>query len=818
MAEFYSHAIDINGKRKGTKLLKEHLGETGRAIKKIVIRSTLNDCNFLSDVGYLIGIAHDFGKYTSYFQKYLLSGKKGDLNSHHHGLASALFSAYLVGKFIGDKSEYHYLKLIAYFVILHHHGDLKALELDVPKYKDIEDNEFLHVDNSLRSRLKAFVLQLKDLSKSLSSIEREYKNLYSGELPIGEFLDGWREIFREMNRLRYRLFEHESERTREKLFIQTLFLYSALIDADKKEAADVREIKRKDIPSNLVDRFREDSRDIDTTAKEGMNGLRNEIYAKATTNITKVPLDNHIFTIISPTGTGKTLTSFSCALKLRQRLQEKGYKPRIIYSLPFTSVVDQNYEVIRNVLKQIPDFEKDESAYLVKHHHLADLKYKEGDEERPLDESLLLVESWESEVIVTTFIQLLHTVVGFKNRFLKKYHNIAGAIILLDEVQNIPVEYWKLTKKMLRLITDELGCYIILLTATKPLIFDEKETIPLVEDSERYFKQMKRVSLIPDMSGIDIEDLYERFNSLYEKSYSYLIVLNTIRSSIEFYEMLKKDDRFKSLLKEGKIFYLSTNIIPRERGTRIRRIRDLSKRKEKFIVVSTQVIEAGVDIDMDIVIRDLGPVDSIIQVAGRCNRSMHKDSGKVYVFHLKDEYNSLAKYVYGPVHCTVAQEIIGGEVLNESNFFDLINRYFTKVSIVKNQDESKKIWDAVRQFRFHHPYLKGNDKIKSISDFELIKEKNGYIDVFIEVDEKARLTWDQYTVKVVKEQAIRKRHINHLSLRKDFNSYIISVPSRLKAGLNMINEYLYHVPRNQLDVYYENDTGYKRTESADFIF
>ena len=139
-------------------------------------------------------------------------------------------------------------------------------------------------------------------------------------------------------------------------------------------------------------------------------------------------------------------------MKLRERLKENQIEPRIIYALPFTSIIDQNFDVIEEILSSMRDFQKNKNAYMIKHHHLADISYLVDDEARPLDESLLLVESWDSEVVVTTFIQLFYTIIGYKNRFLKKYHNISNSIILLDEVQNIPMEYWPLVNIMLRIL------------------------------------------------------------------------------------------------------------------------------------------------------------------------------------------------------------------------------------------------------------------------------------------------------------------------------------------------------------------------------
>jgi CRISPR-associated endonuclease/helicase Cas3 len=821
MLKFYSHAIEKNdGSKEGSKFLKDHLHEVGIAIEKLTNQAQVDNLKLIPPIGYLLGVAHDFGKYTTFFQEYLLHNKKDPSSKHHHGFISAIFAAYLVDKFPErNESNNKYLPLIAYFVVLHHHGDLNALELDVVKERDLKEKDFLSVAEPWRSKLKALQHQLNDIRENLTVIEAEYEELLkkipTKDIKIANFQTSWRNTFSNIYKLHYQLIVHENDEIKLTIFITTLFLYSLLIDADKKDAADVGNIKRREIPSDLVDKFRKDSPEIDTLAITGINGIRNEIYRNVTEKILAVPLSNHIFTFTAPTGTGKTLASLSCALKLRERLMKSnGYIPRVIYSLPFTSIIDQNYTVIKNVLGQLPDFNQNESSYLIKHHHLEDLKYKTEDEERTLSESLLLVESWESEIIVTTFIQLLHSIIGFKNRFLKKFHNIAGSILLLDEVQNIPVEYWPLINKMFKLLVEHLGCYIILLTATKPLIFDEEEATPLLMHSEEYFKEkgLNRITLIPDVKPILLAEFFQKFKKLYDKSNSYLIVLNTVKSSIIFYEMLKSDNVFKDLIEKKYIFYLSTNIIPKERAERIKKIKEFLDKKEKIIVISTQVVEAGIDIDLDIAIRDIGPIDSIVQVSGRCNRGMGDNKGKVYIFNLTDEHCSYAKYVYGNTHFIISHDLLSSKTFEESQFFDLINQYFTIITQKKNQDDSKHIWDAIRSFRFHHPDM------KSVSDFELIKEKYGYVDIFVEIDEYAKELLAKYISNVVKEKNFQKRQNNYLSMRKDFNSYIISIPKKLSEGLSNINDYLLKVPYKQIQAYYSDDTGFKRIDDESFIF
>lgn len=249
----------------------------------------------------------------STFQDYLLSeGEEVQSDRHHHGLISALFASYLVRRIFLEKKEEDYMELLVYFVVLHHHGDLRALELDVVSANKLKEEKFLSVEEPWRSRLNVLLHQIEDIRKNLSSIELEYRELIDG-LEIRDFLDTWKDTFSKIDKLSYHLLESEEEEVRIRLFTITLLLYSLLIDADKRDAADVIRTERKDIPGDLVDRYRISSPEINATTTSGIDGLRNEIYTKATKKISEVSLDNHIFTLTAPTGTGKTLTSFSCA-------------------------------------------------------------------------------------------------------------------------------------------------------------------------------------------------------------------------------------------------------------------------------------------------------------------------------------------------------------------------------------------------------------------------------------------------------------------------------------------------------------------------
>jgi len=810
--EFYSHL------KPEKILLKDHLHYVGNRSKEIVESKKFDklDKNILGDVSYLIGVSHDFGKFTTFFQEKLkgLKDKKDPLT--YHGLISALFVFEVVNKYITarnlDKEKpYRFLPLLAYFVIKHHHGNLGNIESDVnpnqliigfknlnKQLEDIWVNK-TQIKEEYRILLKNYQISTKDIFANLERYKREMR-----------FSENIKPLIKEIDKSLYFFKKDNGEIIH---YLLVMFFYSVLIDSDKKHAGHVREIERKKLPENLVENYLA-NKEFQEQNKSKINDIRNEIRKSVLKNITDSNTNQKIFTITAPTGTGKTLTSFSAALILRKKLKEElklKYEPRIIYSLPFTSIIDQSYNVFDGVLDQIKDFKRNESEYLLKHHYLSEIFYKTEDIEKEMDieESMALIESWESEIIVTTFIQLFYTLIGYKNRSLKKFHNIVNSIIILDEVQNIPIEYWQLVREILTAIAEYFNCRIILMTATKPLIFTEGKYKELVDDYESYFKkdELNRVLLKIDPKNKQVSELCDSLNNWSDNSY--LFVFNTINSSLEFYKTIT--NRIQELGLAFKICYLSTNIIPKHRKQRIEKIREAIMENKKIIVVSTQIIEAGVDIDCDCVYRDMGPLDSIIQVAGRCNRNKRLEQADVHLLNLVNENNRPFTGIYDSTLLNIVSEILKNKSqISEKKFLELINEYF-KIAKQKSQKEMK-ILDSILELNFYDKNP-DNDKRKPISEFKLIKEDYFKVDVFIELDKEAEFIWKKYS-EIRKLQPIERKK-EFLKIKKEFYDYIISVPIKYKNDVDYDDDIgISHISLKEKEMYYNSNTGFKREDAG----
>ncbi|MFN2262049.1 MAG: DEAD/DEAH box helicase family protein, partial [Psychroflexus sp.] len=188
-----------------------------------------------------------------------------------------------------------------------------------------------------------------------------------------------------------------------------------------------------------------------------INNLKNEAYFSVLKSLeNKFEASNHFYSITLPTGLGKTLTSLGASLKLKKLANQK--EGKIIIAIPFTSIIDQNYEVYREV------FNDPDNSLLLKHHHLAEPKYKESEDAvRDSDESQYLIETWQSSVVVTTFVQLLECLITNNKTKLLKFSALSNSVIILDEVQQIPHPLWEVIRQAFFSIAEHLNCYIILM-------------------------------------------------------------------------------------------------------------------------------------------------------------------------------------------------------------------------------------------------------------------------------------------------------------------------------------------------------------------
>jgi CRISPR-associated endonuclease/helicase Cas3 len=782
------------------KLLFRHLSNVGNKSSSTSEEKSLSldkfgiDENTFSNIAYLVGICHDFGKGTEYFQSYLLETNPSIQRSlknkkeYHHGLISAIFAYYILKMYINplnNKNILEYIPIIGYLIVKRHHGNLK----------DSED-EILELDEDT---LEIIDLQIESLDTcELKTIYEELLDGYAISFDIDTFCNEYRSIAKDILKNRRKFIKLLKKEQFTGYYLITLTLYSILINSDKIDASSIDVSSEIEISPELVDKYKVEKGFQNNESI--MNKVRNEIYEEVTESIEKLDLNKKIYSISVPTGSGKTLTSLSFALKLKARLrEEKRIKAKIIYSLPFLSIIDQNYDVFEDVFKTVEIANPSEEV-LLKHHHLADIFYRtQDDEEFEGLKGLFLIEGWNAEIIVTTFVQFFHTIVSNKNRSLRKFHTIANSIVILDEIQSIPHKYWLLLKQIISGFAEYFNTYFIFVTATQPLIFDPEkwEIVELVKNKDTYFREFDRVKLKINLNQMGMDNFKEIIGSEVKKNSEkdFLFVLNTVKSSLEVFNHLKN-----LKLENSDYYYLSTNIIPKERLKKIKTIKGKSENRK--IIVSTQLIEAGVDIDVDIVYRDFATIDSINQVSGRCNRNSSKSSrGQVNIVVLKDERKEFHRYIYSSFLIDKTKEVLKEfpSEIYEKDLLLLNNNYFRKVKDTSSEDESKELLSYINELKF-----------KTLtSDFRLIDDKTGYekIDVFVENDKEAAEIWKEYLVmKSLKNPLDRKEKF--LSIRKKFNEYIISVPKKDFSCEELEDLNIGYIPFEQIKHYYDPETGF----------
>ena len=813
------------------KLLHEHLQKVADlcsknlSLKKLSIVEYL-DLKVLEDISYIIGISHDFGKATSYFQNYLREAdkiKKTALRSRpetHHGFISALFTYYVIKEYLNQKKllnekYFQYLPIISFLVVKKHHGNLINALDEVIDFDQKNEEVFLRQINSIDFR------EINLIYRNLfAKINVKYdcnlfkKNILDSEaIYIYNKLNRYEKKFvRDLGHREKKLINNLDEENTLLYYSITLLFYSLLLDADKTDAAELEEVERIDIDENIVDNYMEQKFKNTKKEEDKINTIRNVIYHEVIANINNVDLEkDKLLSINVPTGTGKTLTSLSCAIKLRKKIElKKGYKARIIYSLPYLSIIDQNYSVFEDVFNLSQNGKQPTSELLLKHHHLSDVIYTDSNfrkeefesvSSEDINKDILLIEGWNSEVVVTTFIQFFHSLISNRNKAIRKFHNIVNSIIILDEIQAIPHSYWALLNRVIRFLAEKYNIYFILITATQPLLFNEeiKEIKSLIPKKETYFDALNRVELIFNLDPL----CFDEFKRILKKDLlanhdkNFLIVLNTINSSQEIFNFVKELS-----LENTKYYYLSTGIIPK---ARLERMKDTKrKNQERKIVISTQLIEAGVDLDMDIVYRDFAPLDSINQVAGRCNRNFNQKKGTVKIFILKpeEEKREFHKYIYDPFIISKTKDTFKEFKINrieEKDFLNLSNLYFSKVNQGKADDKSIEILEDVKRLNF-----------EKISKFKLIEQDYQKIDVFVEIDGEAQKIYKRYQeVKAIKDSFERKSEF--LRIRRDFYDYVISVPFQYAADL-VNDQEIGYISKEEIEQghYYDQETGFKR--------
>lgn len=556
--------------------------------------------------GKLCGLAHDIGKYSDEFQLRLRGGKKVD-----HATAGAIECFKIKAAFE------------AVCVIGHHSG------LPNVGHKDADTTES---QTFFGRKLRAEQGGIPD-----------YRKNWNGHIALPQ------DYFRPSGRGFATAF-----------YIR--MLYSCLVDADY---IDTETFMNGDAGRGnyeplsalcdkltaYISKWNNPTRKIDILRQKILNSC-----------IEKASAPRGIFSLTVPTGGGKTVASMAFALNHAVANSMK----RIIYVIPYTSIIEQNAKVFRDILGQ---------ENVVEHHSSVSYELSENADELEY-RSALATENWDAPVIVTTAVQFFESLYANRSSKCRKLHNIANSVLIFDEAQMIPSNNLRPCVAAIAELVRAYNATAVLCTATQPAIdemlleYSKKESVvELCPDVDGMFEKFRRTSFEKE-GRLTTDELVSRL----ESQQQVLCIVNTRKFAQEVYEALPSEGRF----------HLSTLMCPVHRKQKLDEIRERLKSGKTCRVVSTSLIEAGVDVDFPRVFREMAGLDSILQAAGRCNREGKRsaESSIVTVFESENKVNKLIA-----VNRDAAEETVRD--WTQPNTTSTIERYFKAYrDFLRNDDKS----------------------------------------------------------------------------------------------------------------------------------
>ncbi len=599
-------AFNSDGTRKPDHELPDHLMDVSKLAEEFSEQ-------FGSEWGRLAGCWHDLGKYQAAFQKYIETSTQSNAENAHieqtekeksqritHSTAGAIHAINTLGTVEGS--------LLAYLIAGHHAGlpDWSGAKKSTLKCRLDEGKE--EYRKSLEADIPADILsgELPDVPDAALDPEATalWIRMVFSALVDADFLDTERYM------------SPEKAQNREQ--------FPALEEVDRRFRKAVAALQAKPQPASEKQRF--------------LNKKRNEIYNCCLTAGRQE--EPGIFSLTVPTGGGKTLSSLGFALEHARKYKKR----RIIYAIPFTSIIEQNAKVFR-------DFIGDDAV--LEHHSNFDLS---PDEEN--SRSRLAAENWDAPLIVTTNVQLFESLHASRPSRCRKLHNLQDAVIILDEAQQLPRDFHGPIVRCMKALTRHFGVTWLLCTATQPDLSSQtshdnrsllsgldnvKEIYP---DFEPLSEELRRVNIeFPAVINNQIEEVsWQEVAHQLQQEDCVLAIVNTRRQARELYRLMPRDNTqgYKENEESPTTFHLSACMCAEHRSAVLNVIKARLKNKRQgkdnkpLRVISTQLVEAGVDVDFPVVYRAMAGLDSIAQSAGRCNREGRLDKGRVIIFNPVD--------------------------------------------------------------------------------------------------------------------------------------------------------------------------------------
>lgn len=581
----------------------------------------------------LSGFLHDMGKFTIQFTNYLKNAVLENNVAKEKIDHSTAGAKYLYDQFYGKSPLQDYVVETVGMAILSHHSGLQNFvqpDLKLSDYVRRVTNEALpYYDEVVRN-----FEQIKGNKEKVERLVEEAKLEFQAFSKKVKGL-GYPPVY---------------------LTLMQKLVFSCLIDADRTNTRCFEE-------NEVVSSFNNESvfkegyqhlmKTISSWKKEAIhpiNELRHEMSEECDQFASN---PSSIYTLSIPTGGGKTYASLRYAL----RHADLHHKSRIIYVVPYTTILEQNAQAVRNIIAH-PE------AVLEHHANVIDDVQSDNEtdfyDSRQRKQLQLGRENWDYPIIFTTMVQFLDAFYQKGTRKSRRLHHLTNAIIIFDEAQSVPFQHRALFNTAVNFLHTVGNSSIMLCTATQPAMDKVKpevkidaEIVPKLDEVVDAFRRVEIYDLV-EPEGWDSEQIASFAEKLIRENESLLIILNTKTAVRKLYQILKEQE-------VAYVVHLSTSMCPEHRKTKLAEIKN-KLGKEKVICVSTQLIEAGVDISFESVIRSLAGLDSIAQAAGRCNRNGERERGHVYIIRAKDENLSKLPEI------RIGAEVTANYILSDQKF------------------------------------------------------------------------------------------------------------------------------------------------------
>lgn len=592
----------------------------------------------LKETGEILGWMHDLGKFSQKFQNYIRSAT-GQLNPDADGYTdvqemkgkidhSTAGAQFIYNTLHGKGKEKEIAAEILPLCIASHHSGL----IDV--LSPTGENDFLQ-----RMEKSDEDTHLTEIREKLTAEERLFfQNLILNDVVSNQLAEKLISIKEQTDQKDTYLF---------KCGLLIRYLFSCVVDADRLSTAEFETPLKKELGSHgqyqkwdvLEKRLDAEIQRLQQRAEPGnVNSIREEVSSACFVAASR---PKGLYELTVPTGGGKTLSSLRFGIHHAKvhRLDH------IFYMIPYTSIIDQNAARVREILEDRDEHGRYLDRVVLEHHSNL----------TPEEESFrhnLLAENWDAPIIFTTQVQFLETLFGSGTRSARRMHQLANSVLIFDEIQTLPIRCVHMFNLAVRFLVKSCGSTVVLCTATQPLL--DKVEPPyralsitpeqhIISDEKRLFTLLKRVEVHDERKpgGWHETEIVDLIMRQAEERGNVLVVVNTKKSARRLFEAL-------SSRHHPYLYHLSTNMCPTHRLDVLGEMKTKLKNGEPLICISTQLIEAGVDMDFRTVIRYLAGLDSITQAAGRCNREGRSEPGQVWVINPADEnLKQLAEIIEG---------------------------------------------------------------------------------------------------------------------------------------------------------------------------